>query len=389
MLKSFVSAAACLLLGVAPAVAGWDEGVAAFTKKDYKTAVAEFQKVVDQNPDAHSGHYMLGLSLRGLDRKEEALNHIRKAYDLNPNDLAIKLALGQSYTDVRRYRDAAKLLGTVADSEVAALDARRKGAFYKMRALAREQAGDETGAYADYKKLAAMYPEDAQIQHKYGVLASNNDDMREALTALDRAARAAKNDPDIKKSYIAVLKKQGRHQNDRNAKRQTYLRAVNLAKELVALDPSFDNVLLLCEVELGASAYSDAIASCQKAVSEKPNNWLPLYYLGQAYSSDKQFQEAEAPLAKAAGLTSKPAELRQIWKQIGFVHEKQKEYSQSIEAYEKAGDGASVARVRKNEETARDNAAIEAENKRIEEMAKEAAELEKQLKELEEGGGGG
>ena len=96
------------------------------------------------------------------------------------------------------------------------------------------------------------------------------------------------------------------------------------------------------------------------------------------------------PLRKATQLASvRPDDLKKIWKQLGFVYEKQKKYSDSMEAYEKAGDAAGVARARKNEETAAENERIEAENKRIEEMRKEAAELEKQLKELEGGGGGG
>ena len=94
MRKTLVSILVSLAIA-GPALAGWEEGVAAFTKKDYEAARSEFQKVVDQNPDAFSGHYMLGLSLGFLNRKEEALNHLRKAYDLNPNDVAIKIELGR------------------------------------------------------------------------------------------------------------------------------------------------------------------------------------------------------------------------------------------------------------------------------------------------------
>lgn len=388
MRKTLVSILASIALA-GPALAGWDEGVAAFTKKDYETARNEFQKVVDQNPDAFSGHYMLGLSLGFLNRKEEALNHLRKAYDLNPNDLANKIELGRAYINMRRYADAAKLLGTVGDADLAKLDERRKGAFYQMRATAREKSGEEDGAYADYKKLAGLFPQDSQIQLKYGVLASNADQMTEALSALDRAHRAAPNDPDVKRSYITVLKKQGRVQRDKNAKKQSYLKAANLAAELVKLESSYDNLLLKCEVELGASTYGEAVTSCKGATGKKPTEWLAQYYLGQAYSANKQYAEAEAPLAEAAKLAKRTDDLNKVWQAIGFAYEKQQKYSQSIEAYEKAGDRSGVARVQKNEETARENQRIEAENARIEEMRKEAEELEKQLKELEGGGGGG
>ena len=76
----------------------WEAGVAAMQKKDFEGAVAAFQKVVESTPDAFQGHYMLGVTLGYVNRKEEALNHLRKAYDLNPNDLSIKLALGHTPT---------------------------------------------------------------------------------------------------------------------------------------------------------------------------------------------------------------------------------------------------------------------------------------------------
>ncbi len=375
-----------LLVFSGPVFAGWDEGVAAFKQGKYQDALNEFQKVVDQNPDAFSGHYMLGLSLRGLKRKEESLNHLRKAYDLNPNDLSIKIELGRAYVDVRRYPEAAALLGKVPSADIDKLDERRKGAFYKMRAGAREKSKDEGGAFADYKTLARLYPQDAQIQHKYGILCSNSNLMSDALTALDKAARAAPKDQSIKRSYITVLKKQGRVQRDKNTKKQTYLKASNLAKELVGLSGSYDNLLLQCEVELGASLYADAVGSCRGASSKKSGDWLAKFYLGQAYSSNKQFAEAEAPLKEATGMVT-GKDQKQIWRQLGFVYEKQKKYADSVEAYNAAGDGSAAARVQENEDTANENARIEDENARIEAMRKEAAELEKQLKEIEGGGG--
>ncbi len=340
-----------------------------------------------QNPDAFSGHYMLGLSLRGLKRKEESLNHLRKAYDLNPNDLSIKIELGRAYTDVRRYPEAAALLSKVPTAEIDKLGAQKKGVFYKMRAGAREKAKDEGGAFADYKTLANLYPQDAQIQHKYGILCSNSNLMSDALTALDKAARAAPKDQGIKRSYITVLKKQGRVQRDKSAKKQTYLKAANLAKELIGINGSFENLLLKCEVELGASLYAEAVTSCDGASSKKSGDWLAKFYLGQAYSSNEQYAEAVQPLKDASGMV-RGDDQKQVWRQLGFVYEKQKKYTQSIEAYETAGDTVAVARVKKNEATANENARIEDENARIEEARREAAELEKQLKELEGGGGG-
>jgi len=375
-----------LLIGASAALADWEKGVAAFQKGDFQTAAQQFQELVDQQ-ESFQGHYMLGLSLGRLNRKEEALNHLRKAYDLNPNDLSVKLALADAYVNVRRHAETAKLLGTLSSADIGKLDAAKKKAVYQMRATSREESGDESGAYSDYKELAGLATQDAKVQFKYAILAANYGDERAAMTAIDRAANLDPNNQDIKRSYINMLKKQGRMTQDKTAKKQAYLKAVNLSKQLVAVSASYENVLLKCESELGATLYADATKTCQQAVTKKSNDWLAHYYLGQAFASNKQFKEAEAPLEEALKLAS-PADVKTVQKQRGFVFEKQKKYSESIAAYEAAGDQGSVARVKDNEATSMENKKIEEQNAEIERMRKEAEELEAELKKLEEGGGG-
>ncbi len=384
MRKSLILIVA-LLIGAGSALADWEKGVAAFQKGDFQTAVKDFQELVAQQ-ESFQGHYMLGLSLGRLNRKEEALNHLRKAYDLNPNDLSVKLELARAYMSVRRYGDSARLLGTLSSADLGKLDAAKKKALYQMRAASREQSGDDNGAYSDYKSLADLSPRDAKVQFKYAILAASYGDNQAALTGLDRASNLAPKDQDIKRHYVNLLKKQGRMTRDKTAKKRAYLKAVNVSKQLVAISTSYDNILLKCEAELGATLYADAVTSCQQAVSKKPGDWLAHYYLGQAYSSNKQYKESVGPLEEAFKLAS-PANRKNVQKQRGFVFEKQKKYSESIAAYEAAGDAAGVARVKDNEATALENQKIEQQNEEIERMRKEAEALEAELRKLEEGGG--
>ena len=94
-----------------PALAGWNEGVAAFTSKKFQAAARQFKAIVKQNPDGSRGHYMLGLSLGMAKRKEEALHHLGKTYDLNPNDLSVsKVALGRAYNGSGQHSEAEKVL---------------------------------------------------------------------------------------------------------------------------------------------------------------------------------------------------------------------------------------------------------------------------------------
>lgn len=368
-----------------PVLADWDQGVAAFTSKNYDQAIAEFQELVDQNPEGWRGHYMLGMSYDRKKRKEEALHHLRKAYDLNPNELSVKLELGKSYHTLRRYGDVGKLLAGI---DAGSLPGAQQVAFYQMRGKAQMETGDASGALKDFAALAKLKPNDADIQYSYGTLALSQGQTNTGINALAKASQLAPKDTDKKRAHIQALVRKGRMTRDKATKKDAYGKAAVLATSLVAADSSYDNLILKISAELGAGLYQQAISTGEAAIAKKSDDWLAHYYLGQAYSSAEQFAKGEAPLNKAKELTTKPDDLKLIWRQLGYTYEKQKKYAKSIEAYQFAGDQGGVARVQKNEETDRFNKLVEEENKAIKEMEEEARKLEEELKALESGGGG-
>lgn len=383
MHKPLVLIAALCVAGAIPAAAGWDEGVAAFNLKNYTQAVAEFQAVVQQTPENYRGHYMLGESLGRMDRKEEALHHLRKAYDLNPNDVNVKLALGRAYSNLRRYNETAQLLQGI---DVSSFPAAQKAAFHQIRGFARMKTDDSNGALADYEQLSRLRPEDAETQYLYGVTVLNVGRTADAVAALSKAVRLDPNDAEKKRTFVNALIRQGRETNDKTAKKQIYLKAAGEAK---GLSPTYDNLLLKGSAELGAAAYGEAVKSFQAALAKNSQDWLGHYYLGQAFTSNGQFAEAQTPLNEALKKTQDPSNLKLVWKQLGFSFEKQRKFSDAIAAYQKAGDGAAVARVQENEKTDLENKKIEDDNKRIQEMEAEAAKLKKELDKLSGSGGGG
>lgn len=386
MRKPLVIFVALLLAGALTASAGWEEGVAAFTKKDFQTAAQEFQRLADQQPESYRIQYMLGMSLQRLDRKEEALNHLRKAYDLNPNDIAVKAALGNAYFAVRRYEEVAKLLDQV---DTSALPASHRAAVFQLRAESKRKLGNVQGSYQDYRQLAQLKPNDAKVQYQYGVTALKANQVQTAINALDAAVRLDPADASKKITYANALMRKARETQDRTAKKTAYIKASELASEVVSADPSFENLMLKLSAELGAGQYSQAVETGERAAQKNPRDWIVPFYIGQAYTSAKQYQDAIDPLNKALELATNPTDQKRVWKQIGYAHEKLKNYSQSISAYQNAGDQAGVARVQKNEETAQYNEQVEAENERIREMEEEAKRLEEEMKKLEEGEGGG
>ena len=384
MRKILTLVVSLIVLSSVPVLAGWDEGVAAFTSRNYQQAVSEFQELIKQNPEGWRGYYMLGLSLEQLKRKEEALHNLRKAYDLNPNELSIKVALGRAYFNLRRHRDVTELLGPVNASS---LPAAQQVAFYQIRGTSRSQSGDTNGALQDFGQLIKLKPNDAKYHYSYGSMALSAGRLDTALGSMKKAVQLDPNDKDKKRTYAQTLVKKGRNSRDKAAKKNAYAEAAGLAKQLVSSEASYDNYMLLVSAELGAGQYGNAIETGKAALAKKDSDWLAYYYLGQAYSSSEKYQEAVDPLEKAKERASKPDDLKLVWRQLGYTYEKQKKYTQSIEAYQFAGDQASANRVAENEKTEQFNQQVEQENELIKQMEEEAAKLEEELKELEGGGG--
>ena len=373
-----IAALAVLALVSAGAVtAEWQAGVAAFTAKDYQTAAREFQEVVDQQPELFQGHYMLGQTLIKLNRMSDALPHLRKAYDLNSGDVGVAMVLGKAYTDSRRYADAVTVLGKIDPGQAG----KHRVALHQMLAKAYEKTGDERRMRGQLKMAADAQPGNADLQYTYGAAAFNAGDMQGALTALSKAAQLAPNDADKQKTYAQALLRQGRTSTG-NTKASSYSKASTALSKVVAADPSYDNLIMLAGAQLGAKQYDAALGSLERAAAKNSSDWLPPYYMGQAYTQKGQYRSAEEKLNQALTKASKNEDKVTIYGQLGYVYEKQKRYDNAIAAYRSAGDQNGVRRAQENKETDAFNKDVEAEAAEIAQMKAEEERLKEQLKSL-------
>ncbi|MGD2113469.1 MAG: tetratricopeptide repeat protein [Acidobacteriota bacterium] len=368
------------LVVAVPADAGWEEGVEAFKAGNYSVAAKEFQSVVESSPEYANGHFMLGQALSKLNRKQEALNGFRKAYDLNPNSVQFQFALANAYLAVERYGDAARLYQMI---DASGLPRNMQPAFHKNKALALGKSGRSDEALAALRDTARSSPNDAEAQYHYGIAAFNSGDTDAGAAALERAVRLDAKET-YREAYIKALIRQARE--GRGNKVSAYAKAVEQARALVSSSPTYDNLLTLGEAQLGAKQYQAAAQTFGRAADQKSGDWLPHFYRSQALTSLQQYGEAEESLRQALAADPSSSDERRVYRQIGFVNEKLKNYEEAKTAYSRAGDSASVERVQQNQEIAEENRRIEAENRRIEEMRREREKLEQELKELEEGG---
>ena len=381
MYRRSLTVAALGLLALASAgaaSAGWNEGVAAFTAKDYQTAAAEFQEVVDQQPELFQGHYMLGQTLVKLKRMQDALPHLRKAYELNSGDIGVAMVLGKAYTDSRRYADAVTVLGKIDPSKAG----KARVALHQMLAKAYEKTGDERRMRGQLKSAADAAPSNADLRFAYGAAAFNAGDLEGAIAALSRAVQLAPNDANKQKTYAQALLRKGRTTSSGAAKTDAYNKASAALTRVVASSDSYDNLIMLAGAQLGAKQYDAALGSLERASAKNANDWLPSYYMGQAYTQKGQYRSAEDKLNQALGKASKNEDKVTIYDQLGYVYEKQKRYDNAIAAYRSSGNEGGVQRAQENKKTDAFNKDVEAEERERAAMKAEEDRLKEQLKSL-------
>lgn len=363
------------------AEAGWEEGLAALKAGKYADAAREFQAVTEQHQDWPDGFFMLGQSLQKLNRNDDALKAFRTAYDLNPNEPRYQLKLGEAYLRANRYREAAEALERV---KVASLPKEQQAPYHQMVAVAMEKSGRSGQALQALKQAAAANPGNADAQFNYGAAAFNAGNTAEAEAALAKAVSLDGSDAAKRKAYVDVLLRQGREARG-DAKVQAYRKAVDAAGQLARQQPTYDNYLLLGEAQLGATQYQEAAASFNTAATKKSGDWLPHFYMGQAYTASQSYSDAEAALRKA--LATNPGRDNQVrvLKQLAFVYEKEKKFDDAIKAYNDAGDSAGATRVQENAEITKHNQQVEKEQAEYDRLKKEEEELKKKLQQLETG----
>jgi tetratricopeptide (TPR) repeat protein len=358
--------------------AGWEEGVAAFKKGDYATAVSEFKPITDAKPDWKGGHYMLGWAYIKTGQNREAITHLRKAYDLDQKDPAVQMRLGQAYVAAGRYGDA---IGFLSKINASSLPADQQAFLSELKAVALSKSGQSGQALAEFKKVAAAKPNDAQAQYQYGTAAYNDGSTDEAVNALAKAASLKSSDADIQSAYAKALSRKGRETRGAS-KTGYYQKATQAAQVVVSANGSYDNIMLLAEAQLGAKDYDGAIQNLTRAASANSGEWLPQYYTGQAYTAKQQYKSAESSLKQALDKAGSTADKQRIWKQLAFVYEKQKKFDDAILAYNQAGDSAGAQRAQENRDTQRYNQDVEAQNAELQRIQDEQERIKQELKDM-------
>jgi tetratricopeptide (TPR) repeat protein len=330
---------------VAPVHAEWNKGLEAYKAKDYGTAAKEFEEVTKTNPDYVGGYYMLGLCQRSQNNLSAALGNLRKAVELDAAnetpDPRYGIALAQGLNQANQYGEAYTTLK--------ALDFGKLPSSYRSNyALLFAQAANKTNRAGEaVRVLETQVRADSSNAALYQALGVAQDDLgddKAAFNAFKRAYELDSNDQASGRYAVRSAIAAARRSSSSGDKTRYYTEAAQISERLAAANPSFEHNLYAGESWLGAKQYSKALTWFEKAKAQQSRNALVYYYIGQSYTSLGQFSNALSSLQQALSLGSGDVDLRKkIYNQMGYVHEKNKDFPKAKQAYLEAGNTRQAA----------------------------------------------
>ncbi len=378
VLKPWSAGSIVLLLALAvalPAMAEWNAGLEAYNKRDYATAVKQFEEVTKTNPDYAGGYYMLGLSQRAAGNLSPALASLRKAIDLEPENASYKVGLGQALLQADQYQEAYTTLKSV---KISSMEGKHRSNYALLFSQAATKTNRNSEAIQVLNTQIKSDPSNARLYQALGVAENANGNDPAAFAAFKKAYELDPKDSatgrNAVKAGIAAARRGGAQ------KGQYYTQTAQVAEKLAASNPTFEHKLLAGEAYLGAANYPKAVGWFDQAKADQPQNALVYYYLGQCHTSMNQLDTAIRDLQTA--LKMKPSgKLRtQIHSQMGYVYDKKKDYGKAAQAYEAAGNSSKKAEMLQKANLQKDNQAADAERADFERKLKG---LELQIQELE------
>jgi len=368
---------------VPPAFAEWNKGLDAYKAKDYATAAKEFEEVTKTNPDYVGGYYMLGLCQRSQNNLSAALGNLRKAVELDSAgeqpDPRYSIALAQGLNQAGQYNEAYTTLKAFNFSN---LPASYRTSYALLFANAANETNRSNEAVTVLGTQIRADGSNASLYQALGVAQDALGNDKDAYAAFKRAYELDPKDQASGRYAVRSAISTARRTSSSSEKTRYYTEAAQIAERLAAASPSFEHNLYAGEAWLGAKQYTKALGWFEKAKAQQSRNALVYYYIGQSYSSLGQYGNALSSLQQALNLGSSNADLRKkIYNQMGYVHEKNRDFMKAKQAYLEAGNTSQAQAMDEKEQAKAGNLEHEKQCRefklKIDALALQASEFEK------------
>jgi len=330
-----------ILITTTASASDWDRGVALYNKGEFRRALAEFQDIVQERPDAAGAWYYIGLcefKLKRYDRVELPLSHAIDLLEIqSPSNTDIAGAwytIGVSYFLSSQYEKAIAPLNRYIeittkakrDVDPSARTALARSYFFLDRydealPLLAASGTDKPGADKSKDIAANLYYQ--------GVIYFKREDDAHATAALREAVKANPEDPAAIELLTESLMRRARKTNSA----VVWNEAAEAGEKLRAVRDDEKTAGIQGRAFLGAKQFDRAVAPLEKLARADTSNGQAWLFYGIALSRSGKMRKAMEALEITIQLMpdSIPA-----MSELGYVYESDKQYQQALRIYEKA-----------------------------------------------------
>ena len=318
------------------------KGFKALAAKDFDTATATFERVLQMEPLDARTYQLMGNGYAQAEKFETAIAYYLKAVDINPVDALTRQNLAQCYNNygvtlrnreewdeaIDAYRNALRLMPTLHIARTNLSDA------FTRKAKAHSESGELEEAVQAYLELQKLHPHEMHIRNLLGELYLKKGDYAEALSAFQHVYNANPKADHALHNLIAAYHHYARSLSDA----EDYVTAIQLLEEALRLAATDLNLRLsLANAYQGAGNYERASIELSRVLAQSPENRqakeeqinLRIRH-GNTLMQQRQYANA---LAEFEAIPESKRDVR-IYNTIGYLCLVQGEHQKAFEAFE-------------------------------------------------------
>ena len=310
----------------------WDRAVSLYKQNQFREAIPEFKKVLEDVPAHADSWKYIGLSYFQLKEYDQALAPLNKTLELKKaegkSNNEVLLTMGRCHLALNHYDQALPYLETLTKQQPdAAVGFYLLGFTYANLKRTNE-------SVQALKTSLKLDPKDSDTWYYLGVLQYRAGNLDGAIEALRGGVTAAPTNIEMTTLLAETLVRRGLAEADLPKATALYDEAIKVAVKLKSLRDDAASTELLGRTYLAAKKYTSAELTLSRALTMAKAPSATLYFnLGLAHAQNKAWARAAEMLLQANRLNS--ADINTL-NYLGFVYENQRKYPQALDAYNRA-----------------------------------------------------
>ncbi len=320
---------AVLAVTMLAADSDWEKAVSLYTQGQYRAAIAEFQKVVEEFPGHSDSWKYIGLAYYQLKEYDQAIAPLEKALEIkkaegrtDPDTLAV---LGRVQIAQKKYDKALGYLETATRQQP------DQAANFYMLGVAYANLDRAADAATAFRAALKLDPKDGDSWYYLGILQFRAGKLDEASDALRSGIAIAPRNTEMMTLLVEALLR--RSSSETNERKIITLNdeAIRVATILKTVRDDAVSTELLGRAYLAAKKYTNAEMTLSRALAMTKQPTAALYFnLGFAHAQNKSWARAAQMLEGADRLN--PNDLNTLT-YLGYVYENLRRYNDALTVY--------------------------------------------------------